>query len=171
MDIESCIKIGWILKPHGLKGEVTVMLERDAPEDLSSLESVFIEQNSRLVPYFVQHISDQAKKAFVKLEDVNTADEAAKISKHALYIEKSLRPKSGKGEFYNDEVVDFEVHEAEQGHLGNVREIMQAGPNRLLVVIHQGREVLIPVNGPFITSVNKTKKRISVTLPEGFLDI
>jgi len=147
------------------------MLERDAPEDLSTLESAFIEQNSRLVPYFIQHISDQGKKAFVKFEDVDSAEDAGKISKHALYIEKSLRPKSGKGEFYNDEVVGFEVHDEELGQLGDVQEVMQAGPNRLLVVLHQGREVLIPVHGPFITSVNKTKKRISVTLPEGFLDI
>jgi 16S rRNA processing protein RimM len=171
MEIESCIKIGWILKPHGLKGEVTVMLERDAPEELSNLESAFIEQNNRLVPYFIKHISDQGKKAYVKFEDVDSADDAAKISKHTLYIEKSHRPKSGKGEFYDDEVVDFEVHDEDLGHLGNVREVMQAGPNRLLVVLRQGREVLIPVHGPFITSVNKTKKRISVTLPEGFLDI
>jgi 16S rRNA processing protein RimM len=48
---------------------------------------------------------------------------------------------------------------------------MQAGPNRLLVVKHADKEILIPMNGPFITSVNKTKKRITVNLPDGFLDI
>jgi 16S rRNA processing protein RimM len=30
---------------------------------------------------------------------------------------------------------------------------------------------MIPVNGPFITSINKSKKKINVALPEGFLDI
>ena len=171
MEIESCIKIGWVLKPHGLKGEVTVMLDQDAPDDLSSIESVFLEQDRRLVPYFIQSISDQGKKAFIKFDDVNSAEDAAKISKRTIYIEKTLRPKSGKGEFYNDEVVEFDVHDEELGLLGKVREVMQAGPNRLLVVVHHNRETLIPVHGPFITSVNKTKKRISVNLPEGFLDI
>jgi 16S rRNA processing protein RimM len=37
--------------------------------------------------------------------------------------------------------------------------------------MHEGKEVLIPVNSPFITSINKSKKKISVNLPEGFLDI
>ena len=147
------------------------MLEQDAPEDFSAIESVFIEQDRRLVPYFIENISDQGKKAFIKFEDVNSADDAAKISKSTVYIERSLRPKSGQGEFYNDEVVGFEVHDEEKGLLGQVREVMQAGPNRLLVVVHNERETLIPVHGPFITSVNKTKKRISVNLPEGFLDI
>ena len=171
MEIDSCFKIGWILKPHGLKGEVTVMLDEDAPEDFSSIESVFVEQNKRLVPYFMKAISTQGKKAFVKFEDIDSIDAALKISKHALYIPKSNRPKSGRGEFYDDEIIDFEVYDEDKGLLGKVREIVQAGPNRLLVVDHDNKEVLIPVNGPFIASVNKTKKRVVVNLPEGFLEL
>jgi 16S rRNA processing protein RimM len=41
----------------------------------------------------------------------------------------------------------------------------------LLTLNYNTKEVLIPVNGPFITSTNKTKKLIKVDLPEGFLDI
>jgi 16S rRNA processing protein RimM len=48
---------------------------------------------------------------------------------------------------------------------------VKAGPNRLLALDHNGKEVLIPVNSPFITRINKSKKMITVNLPEGFLDI
>ncbi len=48
---------------------------------------------------------------------------------------------------------------------------MEAGPNRFLVMDHNGKEVLIPINGPFIKSVNKSKRKITVELPEGFLDL
>jgi 16S rRNA processing protein RimM len=171
MEINSCFKVGWILKPNGLKGEVTVLLEDEAPENLSGLESVFIEQNKRLVPYFIQSISVQGKKAFVKFEEIDSAEAAGKISKQAVFVERSLRPKASRGEFYNDEIIDFEVYDQEMVFLGKVRDIMQAGPNRLLIVEHSSKEILIPVNGPFITSINKTKKRVSVNLPEGFLEI
>jgi len=30
---------------------------------------------------------------------------------------------------------------------------------------------MIPVNGPFIKSISKAKKKIQVELPEGFLEI
>jgi 16S rRNA processing protein RimM len=83
----------------------------------------------------------------------------------------SRRPKSGRGEFYSDEVINFEVHDQAHGFLGEIKEIMTAGPNRLLVVIKDEKEILIPINGPFITSVNKSKKRVSVNLPDGFLAI
>jgi 16S rRNA processing protein RimM len=171
MEIDSCFKIGWILKPHGLKGEVTVVLENEAPADLSQLESVFVEQNQRLVPYFIESVSAQDKKAYVKFEDVDSVDAAAQIAKKSIYIEKSSRPKSGRGEFYSDEVINFEVYDQVQGFLGEIKEIMAAGPNRLLVVSKNEKEILVPINGPFIISVNKSKKTVRVDLPEGFLDI
>jgi 16S rRNA processing protein RimM len=170
METDSCYKIGWILKPHGLKGELTVLLEADAP-DVSSLKTVFIEENQRLVPYFIQQVSAQKSKAFIKLEDVNSIEEAEKISKRAIYIEKSARAKTGRGEFYDDEVIGFEVHDQDKGLLGQIQDVMQAGPNRLLVVKQLDKEILIPINGPFITSINKGKKRVTVNLPDGFLDI
>lgn len=147
------------------------MLEGEAPADITTLQSVFLEQNNRLVPYFIQTVSAQEKKAFVKFEDVDSPEAAAAISKQTLYIPKALRRRSGRGEFYDDEVIDFEVHDNEKGLLGKISDVIQAGPNRLLVTYYQGKEVLIPINAPFITSVSKSGKRINVDLPEGFLDI
>ncbi len=159
------------MKPHGLKGEVTVVLEDDAPNDISSLDSVFLEQNSRLVPYFIETVSGQGKKTFLKLEDINSPEAAQQISKQSIYIPRSLRPKLQRGKFYDDEVKGFEVVDYQIGLLGEVDDVVAAGPNRLISLQYQNKEVLIPTNGPFIKSVNKTKRRIEVELPEGFLDI
>ncbi|MBA4057770.1 MAG: 16S rRNA processing protein RimM [Marivirga sp.] len=171
MEIDACFKIGYIIKTHGLKGEVTLSLDDDGPEDLSNVHSVFVEKDKRLIPYFIQSFSHHGAKAFVKFEDVDNIEEAEKIVKHAVYLEKSARPKSARGEFYNDEIIQFNVLDETGKLLGSITEIMQAGPNKLIVMDHNGKEVLIPVNSPFITSINKTKKTVSVNLPEGFLDI
>jgi 16S rRNA processing protein RimM len=171
MEIDSCFKIGFIIKTHGLKGEVTISLDEDAPKDLSSIHSIFLEKDKRLVPYFIHSISNRGAKAFVKFEDVDSIDAAEKLTKQTVYLQKSARPKSGKGKFYNDEIIHFRVVDETAGIVGNIVEIMQAGPNRLLVVDHNGKEVLIPVNSPFIIGINKSKKMVTVNLPEGFLDI
>lgn len=84
---------------------------------------------------------------------------------------KKLRPSLPKGEFYNDEVIGFEVSDEALGLLGKVTEIQESGVARHLVVDHSGKEIMIPLNGPFIKSLNKSKKRIAVDLPEGFLDL
>jgi 16S rRNA processing protein RimM len=57
MDIENCYKIGYVIKPHGLKGGVTVSLDADIPNDFSSLETVFLQEAHSLVPYFIESVS------------------------------------------------------------------------------------------------------------------
>jgi len=171
MNIDTCYKIGYIMKPHGLKGEVTIALDADAPEDFSAVETIFVRIKERLLPYFIEDISLKGNKAFLKLEDVDTPEQAQDISKSAIYLPKSARPKSGRGEFYDDEVIGFEVLDTSLGLIGKISEVVQAGPNKLLSIDHQGREVLVPLNSPFIDSVNKSRKKITVTLPDGFLEI
>lgn len=169
MDKELCFKIGYVAKVHGLKGEVTVVITEAL--DFETVKSFFLEIKNNLVPYFIEHYSDHQDKVFIKFEDVNTADQAALLKGSSIYLEKSARPKLKRGEFYDDEVIGFVVEDELQGDLGRVTDVVQSGINRLLNVLYQGKEILIPVQGPFITSVNKTKKRIIVHLPEGFLEI
>ena len=111
MDIKSSLKIGYILKPHGLKGEVTVSLDTGIPEGIESLQSVFLEKDNRLVPYFIESISIRGQKAFVKFDDVDSLETAEEISRQGIYIPKPARAKSKQGEYYPDEVIGFEVYD------------------------------------------------------------
>ncbi|HTJ47890.1 MAG TPA: ribosome maturation factor RimM [Cyclobacteriaceae bacterium] len=172
MNLDSHFKIGLIMKPHGLKGEVTITLDDDFVNDITELESVFIlEKNNSLIPFFIEAVSVNGSKAFIKFEDIDTPEDALKISKKAIYLPKSLRPKAGKGQFYDDEIKGFEVTDETAGVLGPVTDVFQTGANRLLVVDFKGKEILIPTNGPLISSINKSKQKIIVNLPDGFLDI
>lgn len=169
MNKQDCYSIGYISKTHGLKGEVTAVFTE--PIELDSVESVFIEMKGSLVPYFIQSFSDRGDKAFLKFEDVNTAEQAANLKGSTLYLNKTVRPSLKRGEFYNDEVVGYTVEDETEGKLGLLKQVIQSGPSRLLEIDYNGKDVLIPVNGPFIKSVNKGKKLIKVSLPEGFLSI
>ena len=159
------------MKPHGLKGQVTISLDPEAPSDFEGIDTVFIELKEKLLPFFIELISLKGTRAFLKLEGVDTPEAAQQISKSSIYLPKSTRPKSGRGEFYDDEVIGFEVVDSSAGALGRITEIVVAGPNKLLSVDYHKKEVLIPLNSPFIDGINKSRKKITVTLPEGFLEI
>jgi 16S rRNA processing protein RimM len=169
MNKQDCYSIGFISKTHGLKGELTAVFTE--PVELDELQSVFIDVKGNLVPYFIESFSDRGDKAFIKFEDVNTPEQAAGLKGTAIYLEKTVRPSLKRGEFYNDEVVGFAVEDETEGILGKLKQVIQSGPSRLLEIDFNGKDVLIPVNGPFIKSVNKSKKLIKVNLPEGFLSI
>jgi len=168
MTFEDCFKIGYISKTHGLKGEVTAVFEVEIEwEDLTSL---FIDSRGSLVPYFVEKISGTSSKPFIKFEGIQSLEHASALKGCSIYILKAARAKPKRGEFYDDEVVGFKVEDKNLGLLGLVKEIQSQGANRLLSIFQGPKEILIPINAPFITSINKTKKLILVELPEGFLD-
>lgn len=169
MELDEAFKIGYVMKTHGLRGEVTIAMQQDCP-DLTGVDTLFLEKNRQLVPYFIQSVSFKSDKAFIKLEDVDTIDQAQELKGSSIYLAKSARPKLARGEFYSDEVIGFEVAD-EKRVLGLVKDVVEAGPNRFLSVDVDNRETLIPVSGPFIKSINRGNKKIKVELPDGFLDI
>lgn len=166
---ESCFQIGFIQRTHGLKGELTCVIESELPE--ADFNAVFVEIDNRLIPYFIKSMSLQGSRSLLHLDEVETLEQARRLVGKSLYLQKTLRPRLGRGEFYDDEITGFAVNDSAVGHLGNVREIIDAGPNKLIAVDRGDKEVLIPINGPFIKSINKSKKSISVELPDGFLDL
>lgn len=159
------------MRPHGLKGEVTVSLDPDSPSDWASLTTVFVDRQNTLVPYFIEHVSVKNDKAFVKFEDVSSPEEAAGLKNLSLYLEKTLRPKLSANDFYDDEIIGFNVDDETQGLLGLVKDIERAGINRFIILDYSEKEVMIPAQPPLVKSINRSKKTVFVNLPEGFLDI
>ena len=168
MQKDECYKIGFIQRTHGLNGGLTAVVDGEIPEEL---DAVFIDDNNRLVPYLIESFSMQGSRALLRFEDITRVEEAQRLVKKSLYLPKAARPKPARGQFYDDEIIGFTMIDNELGNVGSVIAVVHAGPNKLIAIDHAGREALVPVTGPFIKSINKTKKTISVELPDGFLDI
>jgi 16S rRNA processing protein RimM len=171
MTREDCFKAGFIMRPHGLKGEVTISLDPDSPAEWNDLDVVFVELNNTLVPYYIQTVSVRGDKAFLKLEDVDTPEQAGLLKNHSFYLPRTSRPKPVAGDFYDDEVIGFEIHDLNALLIGKVKTIERAGINRFLIVDYQDKEVMIPAQKPLVKSINRSKKTITVDLPDGFLEI
>jgi 16S rRNA processing protein RimM len=171
MEHSNHFKIGFVQKPHGLKGEVTIALEPTTPVEPETLTSVFIEIKGRLVPYFIESLSMKGDKAFVKFEDVHSSEAAGTLKNAGVYLPLEVRPKSGKGEFYPYEVIGFTVTDTAIGELGTIGRVESETINPLLIVLTGTKEIAIPINAPFIKRVVKSAKKIEVELPEGLIDL
>lgn len=165
---EQLYQIGYIKKPHGLRGEVTVVLLPESPEP-HQLSSVFIGLGADFVPFRVERLAARPDQLFVKWEDVNSLAEASRLKGCRIFLPKASRPRPAKGQFYNDEITGFEVW-MNQSAIGRVKAVTESGGNRF-VVLDNPQETLIPVNGPFIKSIQRSQRRLVVSLPEGFLGV
>ena len=170
MKQDDCYQLGEVIKTHGLKGEVSILLDVDFPNEYQNLESVFVLQDGKLIPFFIESIQINSNKALVKFEDVDTIETASELVKSKIYLPLSLLPKLPEGEYYFHDLVDCQVFE-KNVRIGVVKEVIDLNGNELLNVDHNGKEVLIPLKDEILTKVLIEKKRLEVELPDGLLDL
>ena len=172
MTVEDCYQVGYIIKPHGLKGEVQILLDVDNPREYTALESVFVRQGQDLVPFFLESISINQDKAIVKFEDIDDVDQAKSIKSQELFMPLATLPELPDDKFYFHELEGFLVEDEVTGVLGEVTNLIEAGNQKLLAVAHpSGKEILLPFNDELITSFKKRSKLIKMSVPEGLIDI
>ncbi len=167
MDIDSCYQVGYVIKRHGLKGEVKIHLESALPKDL---ESIFVEIDNRLIPFFIEDISVKGDLAIIKLEDVETPEQASNLANNGVFLPNSYRPKSSSKSMDYKDLVGYAVH-FNAIELGEVKSVNDHALNPLLVVSNGEREMLIPISDYFIKQIDQKKKKVKVELPDGFIEI
>jgi 16S rRNA processing protein RimM len=173
MDIDSCYQLGYVMRKHGLKGEVYILLDVDDPGYYEEMESVFIAVNrdETLVPFFIEEMAIQEDRALVKFEGIDTAEDAENILSCGLYLPLEFLPPLEEDQFYYHDIIGYQVIDTNEGELGPIQQIYPFANQDLISVNYKEKEVLIPVADEIIKKVDKENKKLFVELPEGLLDI
>lgn len=171
MDIDSCYQLGYVIKPHGLQGDVNVYIDADDPKAYKSLESVFIRKGNQLIPFFVSKINISGNKALLSLEESNDIESANSLKGAELYLPLDVLPNLEDNQFYYHEIIGYKVKDDTRGDIGKVISIMSAGPQDIMTIAFESKEVLVPVNNETVYKVDKKNEVVYVNLPDGLLEI
>lgn len=172
VQIENCFYLGRVSKVHGLKGNVSVKIEADNPEEYSNLESVFLKIQGKLVPFFVEEISIGAKgMANIKFEDIEAERWAKFLIGAEMYLPEEMLPELDETTFYFHEIKGYTVVDTVHGEIGEVQEVIEYPHHSILSVNCNGTEVLIPIADATIGDVDRSKNILHVSTPEGLLDL
>ncbi|SMD33968.1 16S rRNA processing protein RimM [Reichenbachiella faecimaris] len=170
MTVDDCYQIGHVIKTHGLKGEVQLFLDVDNPLAYQEMESMLVQQDDSLIPFFIEHLQISASKAIAKFEEVDDIEEAKVLVASQLYLPLSVLPDLEAGEYYLHQLVGMDLYDKDN-YIGKVKELFEIGPQELISVIHQEKEVLIPLKDEIIKKVDIQNNRIDADIPDGLIDI
>ena len=168
---EEVFKIGQFAKPHGIKGELSLLTQCDLFEEAEE-PYVVCEMDGILVPFFVEYRYKSDSVMLVKLEDVNSEEEARPfVNKEVFYPLDRVDPADWVGEMTWDNFMGYTVVDAHKGELGAITAVDESTINVLLQINHHGEELLIPAAEELITAVDHEARRLEVSLPDGLLDL
>ena len=167
---EDCFYLGKIAKKFSFKGEVLAYLDTDEPELYQNLESVFVELNKTLVPFFIESSSLHKEKFLrVRFEDIQTEEDADEIMGSEIYLPLSMLPQLEGTQFYFHEVIGFDVLDTKHGNIGKISAINDSGAQPLFEINKIGIELLIPLIDDFIIDLDRKNKTITLETPEGLV--
>ena len=165
--------IGTLVKPHGYKGE---MLLKGKPEILQKLTEgvpLFIAIDGQRIPFFIEEVYNDApaEKVIIKFEFIDSNDTAGRYVSCEVFSDPEPSPGSGSAkQMQLSDYIEFRCTDRSTGAELCVTGFIESAENPILVLDHNGKEVLLPLNADYILNVDSEARTIEATFPEGLVE-
>ncbi len=169
-DLPATVTVGRVLRPHGLKGELSVLVESEVPgrfDPGSELLAVIPGKAPRTVR--VQSHREFRGGALVTFAGLADRDGAETLRGAVFEVERERVPEPEPGVYYHFQLIGCRCTEAGR-ELGTVVDVIEDGGGLLLIVADGKRRLPIPFVQSFLREVDVERGRIDLALPEGLIE-
>ncbi|MCG8570840.1 MAG: ribosome maturation factor RimM [Spirochaetes bacterium] len=168
--LSNYLKIGFIRKPHGLKGEVKILPLTDNPQRFKKLKKIYIELNNDLKQVQVKAAKVLANDLILQFEEFTSINEVEQLRNCYLYIDRADGVKLEEWEYYSQDLIGCDVVFKDE-IIGKVTDLLNTGANdNLAILTISGKEVVYPFLRHYLVQVDIIKKVIEINQYEGFFD-
>lgn len=150
-----------VTKSYGTSGEVVISLNGNDPRDFEIEEPLFITFDGLEVPFFIEKIEVKGNRAIVKLEDIDSYDDAEEI------VGKQISLENDETDDDMPQLIGMNVIDQKGVSLGIITGFDNFSGNTCITIDHNGSDVMLPINDELIIDV--TDNSIILTVPEGLL--
>jgi len=163
--------LGKIIKAHGYEGALMIVLEKHLSEEFQKMETVFIEVDGKPVPFFISWSRETAKDSvLVKFDDLDSREMAIEFVGSRVFTESDQS--SNKILPQHLILTGYTFRTSDDSFSGNIEKVLDLPMQYLLIVKgERGDEKMIPFNEQWIEILDHKRKLLTMTLPDGILDI
>ena len=168
---DELVPIGKLLKPHGIKGEITFSFTNDS---FTTNECPFLicEMDGIFVPFRIENyrlISNST--AYIHLRNIDSDQKARLLSNKEVFFPEIYTKENPENDTFSwDYFIGFTLTDERLGKIGRIVDIDKTTINTLFVVENEDDEILIPAVEEFIVRVDEKKDELYVTLPDGLVE-
>ena len=164
------VEVGYLLRPHGVRGELRVILhapEEGFPKSIESIVLVHPKHGDK--PAKVLSARKSKDAILMKLDALQDRDEAQRWKGAALFADPSHLPETEQG-YHLYELVGTAVADANGKALGEVTGFLDNSAHFLLKIRQDGHERLFPYVEDFVLGYERETNTLTVQVPEGLWD-
>jgi 16S rRNA processing protein RimM len=160
--------VGKVGRAHGVRGDVVVDVRTDEPDQRFAVGTTFATGRG---PLTVSSSRWHGQRLLVTFESVRgrTAAEELRGTELRIAVPADARPDDPE-EFYDHHLVGLRADSASGEPLGEVTEVLHLPAQDVLVVRHEGRDVLVPFVRDIVPDVELDAGRLVVADLPGLLD-
>jgi len=159
------LSVGFLRRPHGVKGEIIMDLHTDFPERMKKGRKVFIGEDHK--PMNFVSVRPHGAGVLVKFKDIDTPEDAGLYRNQWVYVLTKDVPLP-EGQHYKHELLGLKVVDENENLLGELVEILETGANDVYVVRNDaGKEILLPNIPAVILDLDIDRGCLRVHLLEG----
>lgn len=162
------IRVGRIVRPHGIRGMVAVNLEDPESESLFGVGHVYVAvEGQEPVRRPVRRSAPGRRgQVLLHLEGMETPEAAETLRDSNVLLEESQLPALEEGEFWFRDLLTLRAIDEKGAELGDVTEVVDTADVPVLVVKGSGGEIFVPFTEPYVLDVNVRERRVLVAPPE-----
>lgn len=161
-------------KPHGIKGEIALLLDDDSFADIVAEEEfLFVDLDGLLVPYRIMESRPKGNSILlVTLKGVDDNVMAATFTGKEVYLENvHIEDDTEDGQFYLEDLIGYKAYNGED-FIGTIQAYDDSTMNLLFEIESpSGESVLIPASDELITEIDSDTQIVRMDLPSGLLDL
>ena len=164
---EKKLLVGKINGFFGVQGWVKIFSYTKPRKNILEYQPWYFIDNGAYKAIEITSGREQSKTIVAQVKGIDNRDEAVQLIGKDLYINKEQLPELDDDEHYWHELTGFRGINKNEVDLGIVDYLVDTGSNHVLVT-KGNTEHWIPYIEPFLVSVDKDKKVISVDWDENF---
>jgi len=165
------ITVGRIAKPHGIRGELKVVVPGISVDRLADLKRVRLLSGQQSSWYEVIKVRFQPAGLILDLSGIDDRNRAEELRGFEVQVDKDEIPLSNGDQFDPLDLEGFIVETVNGQRVGVLTEYMKSAGQDILVIDRDGSEVLIPAVEPLIKNIDLSEELIIIDPVDGLLDI
>ena len=167
--MKQFLEVGKVNNTHGIKGELKITLWCDDINYLKQLNVLYLDDKGEK-PVKIISVRPQKNIAILKLENINTIEQAEALKGRVLYCNRDDAVIDENANYIADIIGCYVVDVDTEEEYGQVKDVLNYGSCDIYDIESWGKHTLIPATPDIVKEINTEYQVIRIKKMKGLFD-